>query len=86
MKLSDPERTELLALRRKVKRLERAIRWALGEEGDFGANIPRKVDGSVAPFWWRTELRGRAFKLWRPLAEYVAEKRSAPNGRGSENG
>ena len=36
--------------------LENAIRWALGEEGDFA---PRP-DGAGA-YWWRSELRERAF-------------------------
>lgn len=37
------------------ERLIAAIRWALGEEGEFeprGENDP--------PYWWRTELRKRA--------------------------
>lgn len=37
------------------KRLELAIRWALGEMDDF----PAREDGQGA-YWWRKELRERA--------------------------
>ena len=40
----------------RVKVLTAAIRWALGEGGDFGDEIPNKV----GRYWWRTELRKRA--------------------------
>jgi hypothetical protein len=44
--------------------LERAIRWALGEEGEFPEQPePLKLPGgTVLPrrYWWRTELRARA--------------------------
>ena len=39
----------------KVRKLERAIRWALGEIGEF----PPREEGRGA-YWWRTELRRRA--------------------------
>lgn len=45
-------------IRRRLERLEKceaAIRWALGEEGDF----PTRQTGQGA-YWWRTELRNRA--------------------------
>lgn len=42
-------------LERRMKKLESAIRWALGEKGDF----PQRQDGQGA-YWWRTELRRRA--------------------------
>lgn len=35
--------------------LEDAIRWALGEKGDF----PARQEGEGA-YWWRSELRRRA--------------------------
>jgi hypothetical protein len=38
-----------------VARLRSAIRWALGEEGEF----PLRPEGKGA-YWWRTELRRRA--------------------------
>lgn len=45
------------ALERKVKRLEDAISWALGEgNSDFGENKPE----NAPVFWWRKELRERA--------------------------
>ena len=38
-------------------KLIKAIKWALGEEGDF----PPKPEGKAAGnYWWRTELRRRA--------------------------
>lgn len=46
----------------EVKKPRAAVMWALGDEGsDFGDHIPTDSDGKVAPFWWRTELRKRAF-------------------------
>ena len=42
-------------LKARVAELEAAVRWALGEEGDF----PLRGDGQGA-YWWRTELRRRA--------------------------
>jgi hypothetical protein len=36
-------------------KLRMAVRWALGEVGDFG---PRPE--GVGAYWWRTELRRRA--------------------------
>lgn len=41
--------------RKEVRRLLRAVRWALGEVGDFE---PRKEGQGV--YWWRTGLRRRA--------------------------
>ncbi len=40
--------------RERIATLEAAVRWALGEEGEF---TPR-LDGGR--YWWRTELRARA--------------------------
>lgn len=40
---------------REIRRLRRAVRWALGENGDFA----QRPDGAGA-YWWRTELRRRA--------------------------
>jgi hypothetical protein len=39
----------------RVKQLEDAIRWALGEGDDF----PPRMEGQ-GKYWWRTELRLRA--------------------------
>ncbi len=40
---------------RELRRLQMAVRWALGEVGDF----PMRQNGQGA-YWWRTELRRRA--------------------------
>lgn len=40
---------------RELRRLQMAVRWALGEVGDF----PMRQEGQGA-YWWRTELRKRA--------------------------
>lgn len=40
---------------KEIRRLRRAVKWALGENGDF----PIRQDGQGA-YWWRTELRRRA--------------------------
>lgn len=45
----------------ELLRLRRAIRWALGEIGDFGANKPK--DFRRKPYWWRKELRERAGQM-----------------------
>jgi hypothetical protein len=39
----------------RIKQLENAIRWALGEIDDF----PERHHGD-GPYWWRNELRRRA--------------------------
>lgn len=45
----------------QVARLEDAILWALGEKGEFGEE-PKPLAGKYRRrFWWRTELRQRAF-------------------------
>lgn len=46
------------ALRARVAKLERVIEWALGERGDF-PSLPD--DWPKRKFYWRTELRERAF-------------------------
>ena len=40
---------------KEIRQLRRAVKWALGESGDFG---PRPE--GVGAYWWRTELRRRA--------------------------
>lgn len=47
--------SEYLALLARVEALEGAIRWALGEQGEF--TIPAEPFGR---YWWRAELRRRA--------------------------
>lgn len=69
---------ELDALRAQLERLTGAVKWALGEEGEFSATPDElltvlragkeslRVRGSarfVYPlYWWRSELRQRAFE------------------------
>ena len=40
----------------RILKLERAIRWALGEFGEFESTKPK----DAKTFWWRKELRARA--------------------------
>jgi len=63
-------REKLAALEAEVARLTSAVRWALGENGEFplwddgGDDTRRPADGKkprIGYFWWRTELRQRAF-------------------------
>jgi len=42
---------------KRIKDLEKAIRWADGEIGDFN---PPSVPGKIPPYWWRRELMKRA--------------------------
>ncbi len=44
----------------KVERLTAAIRWALGEDGEFGEEPPPLAGKCRRRYWWRTELRQRA--------------------------
>lgn len=58
---AERERDEAMAALRekeeRVKTLESAISWALGEgDSDFGDHKP----DNARPFWWRTELRARS--------------------------
>lgn len=50
----------------RIEQLENAIKWALGENGEFAA----RKDGQGA-YWWRTELRKRAME---PSAGQTEEK------------
>jgi len=43
-------------LEAQLATLDLAVKWALGEEGNFGPR-PKKV----GTYWWRTELRKRAY-------------------------
>ena len=45
---------DVSAFLRLTRKLERAIMWALGENGDFA----QRKEGQGA-YWWRTELRKR---------------------------
>ena len=44
------------AIEQRVQELEAAVRWALGERGEF--RVRASHEGA---FYWRTELRERAF-------------------------
>lgn len=47
--------------RRRIKELEAAIYWALGENGEFNDGPQPLLAGKYRrPYWWRTELRARA--------------------------
>ena len=48
-------KSELAASQQRVAELEEAIKWALGENGEF---VGREVGQGA--FWWRTELRRRS--------------------------
>lgn len=46
--------------KRRIAQLESAVRWALGENGEF-PDEPAPLAGKYRRrFWWRTELRKRA--------------------------
>lgn len=47
-------------LRARVERLEGAIRWALGEEGEWDEEPPPIAGKWRRRYWWRSELRERA--------------------------
>jgi hypothetical protein len=40
---------------REIRRLRRAVRWALGENGNFAQRPP-----GAGAYWWRAELRRRS--------------------------
>lgn len=44
-----------------IKVLTDAIRWALGENGDFSSKPQDKLP--IGKYWWRKELRRRACEL-----------------------
>lgn len=46
---------EMLMLFELIERQQAALRWALGENGDF-----REQRDGEGRYWWRTELRTRA--------------------------
>jgi hypothetical protein len=48
----------LLGIADKIERLDEAVKWALGENGDFA----QRPEGAGA-YWWRTELRKRAYEV-----------------------
>lgn len=43
---------------KRIRELESTIRWALGENGEF-----RQREEGEGAYWWRKELRRRAFPL-----------------------
>ena len=51
----------LTALQQERDRLSTAIEWALGERGEFGEEPPPLAGLYRRRFWWRQELRTRAF-------------------------
>lgn len=51
----------------RLKEAEDAIRWALGEgDSDFSDKIPK---ARAWRYWWREELRRRAFPIPKPDIE-----------------
>jgi hypothetical protein len=50
------QEAELRRDRKHLVKLRRAVRWALGELGDF----PQRPANVFGTYWWRTELRRRA--------------------------
>lgn len=49
------------SLRGRVRQLESAVLWALGENGEFSEEPPPLAGKYRRKYWWRTELRERAF-------------------------
>lgn len=49
------------SLRGRVRELEAAVLWALGENGEFSEEPPPLAGKYRRKYWWRTELRNRAF-------------------------
>lgn len=46
----------------RADKLERSVRWVLGEHADGFPEQPPAEDGRIVDkFWWRRELRARAF-------------------------
>lgn len=53
---------QIRKLKAENKRLTDAIRWALGEIGDFPPITREQLEMEPCPkYYWRTELRRRAF-------------------------
>jgi hypothetical protein len=52
-------------LEARVTQLEQAVRWALGEIGDFpGGDEPPTIAGFRQRFFWRTKLAEMAGLRW----------------------
>lgn len=61
---------DVVALRARVAQLEAAIRWALGEEGEFPGEEPPPLAGKYRRrYHWRKELQQRAALTSSPEAE-----------------
>lgn len=77
-RLLDAAAYEVARLREEKKRLDAAIRWALGEVGEFSEEPP--LIGGMYPrrYHWRTELRRRAF------GDAARSLPGEPKNRGSE--
>lgn len=58
---AEARKRQVRDLHHEVARLTGAIRWALGEEGEFGDEPPPLAGRYRMRFWWRSELRRRAF-------------------------
>lgn len=58
--MTPPKVVTKKALLNRVKRLERAIRWACGEIGTFPEEPPPLAGKYRRRYHWRTELRKRA--------------------------
>lgn len=56
----DELQRDLTLLTAERDRLASAIRWALGEEGNFGEEPPPLAGKYRRRYWWRSELRRRA--------------------------
>lgn len=54
--------------KRRIEQLESAIRWALGEEGEFPEEPPLVPGKYPRRYQWRTELRQRADLVATPPA------------------
>lgn len=62
--MADTEK-EIKRLKRKCNRLRNAVRFALGEIGNFG-EMPQPEPGKPARrYWWRDQLKRRAGELKR---------------------
>lgn len=64
----DGLRRDMLALERRNDRYLQAIRWALGEEGEFVPPARTGMTLATGKYWWRAELRDKARLVYDPDA------------------